>query len=132
MLVYYSRRYNSRQSSNTQSHYTSLDDIMDTTDMTDDQLQQEYETLREQMLTSIELQYISDTEPQRNLKITRTYSRVGHKSHNPREQEDLLQATQQDDPTMYDFISDEDSNEVAQGDTIQNEDIEPTLPRLQH
>jgi len=36
MLVYYSRRYNSRQSSNTQSHYTSLDDIMDTTDMTDD------------------------------------------------------------------------------------------------
>jgi len=100
--------------------------------MTDDQLQQEYETLREQMLTSIELQYISDTEPQRNLKITRTYSRVGHKSHNPREQEDLLQATQQDDPTMYDFISDEDSNEVAQGDTIQNEDIEPTLPRLQH
>ena len=149
MLMYYSRQYNHRQSNYRQSHPTAaLNDVLDTTGMTEEQLKQEYETLREDMLKSVELQYISDTEPPLNPKVKRTYSKTTYQPFDPRrphQQQDLSQATHRErqiryheamqrdyadrqNPTLYEIPDDS----TPRGNvTEQDEIIELTLPELE-
>ncbi|ELR05499.1 hypothetical protein GMDG_07421 [Pseudogymnoascus destructans 20631-21] len=123
--------------------------MMDVVDMTEEQVEEEYEAQRQRMCNSIELQYISDEEELRsNTHIRETYSKVQYPPFNPQrpqQQQDLSQAAHEERQMRYQQGEERDRadrlNEtlydIPDDDILDNEDIredgnneEPILPTI--